>query len=155
MQLPASAQEIADVIGRDAALYLIGQLPRIYSPDKRVRPGRTGGRKTTVVMYVPKELAIKDRLVSILGWNDAVKLVREFAGMLIHPASCNEIYRPFRDRNMVRLVAEGVPIKTIAEWFDVSERTVKNVVAENPPHEYGAAANDNDRRTNNRMRAKR
>ncbi len=143
MNLPYSVQEIANVIGREQALFLIGQLPRCYTPDRRVRPGRTGGKKTTLIMYVPKVLLFKDKLVSILGWNDATKLVREFSGMLIHPANCADVYRPYRDANIARLIGEGVPTKMIAEWFDVSERTVKNVGAENPPHEFPRASNDN------------
>lgn len=141
MKLPASVQEIADVIGRDKALYLIGQLPRVYTPDTRY----TASQKTTVILYVPKRLTVHDRLVTLIGWNDANKLVRLFGGMLIHPATCADIYRPFRDQNIARLRGEGVPAKMIAEWFDITERTVRNIMAEIPPHDRPAAANDNSR----------
>jgi hypothetical protein len=139
VNLPASAQEIADVIGREQALFLIGQLPRIYSPDTRYK----AAQKSTVVMYVPKVLQPTDKLVRILGWVDASKLARAFSGMLIHPASCTEIYRPFRDRNIIRLVNEGVPRLMVAEWFGISERMVRTILSEIPPHERRAANEQN------------
>lgn len=130
-KLPPSVEDIAEVIGRQQALYLIGQLPRVYTPD----PRSPDVMKTTVIMYVPQRLTPQDRLVSILGWDDAEKLVRSFRGMLIHPATCAEVYRAFRDENIARLNSEKVPNKMIAEWFGVTERHVRNVVA--------TAANDN------------
>lgn len=138
MRLPDSAQEIADVIGRDAALYLIGQLPRVYGGS-----AKAGKQSMRCVMYVPKRLMPSDMLVRILGWDAACKLAYVFSGMVIHPANCKEVYRPFRDRNIARLFHEGLAVKTIAEWFDVSERTVKNIAAEIPPHDFEQAANDN------------
>lgn len=139
MQLPNSAQEIANVIGRDKALYLIGQLPTVYTPDKRW----PDARKKTTILYVPKRLNVTDNLVRILGWIDAEKLVREFGGMLIQPANCMGLYRPHRDANIARLYAEGLTVAMIADWFDVSTRHVKNVIAENPPQVIPQAANDN------------
>lgn len=145
MRLPDSAQEIADVIGREAALFLIGQLPRVYggslnSCKSGGRAGTTSKRSSRCVMYVPKRLMPKDVLVRILGWQDASKLAREFSGMLIQPANCADIYRPYRDANIARLLCEGLPIKMIAEWYEVSERTVKNILAEIPPHDLPVVA---------------
>jgi len=139
MQLPNSAQEIANVIGRDNALYLIGQLPTVYTPDRRY----PNAKNKTTILYVPKRLNVTDTLVRILGWINAEKLVYEFGGMLIQPANCMAIYRPHRDANIARLHAEGLSIAMIAEWFDVSTRHVKNVIAENPPQAIPQAANDN------------
>lgn len=139
MQLPRSAQDIADVIGRQKALYLIGQLPRVYTRDNR----HPAAKNTKVVLYIPKLLNVTDNLVRLIGWNDASKLVREFGGMLIQPANCVGVYRPHRDANIARLHAEGLAVEVIAEWFDVSVRHVKNVVAENPPQAMPTAANDN------------
>lgn len=142
MNLPDSVKEIADVIGREQALYLIGQLPRCYSPDARY----PAARKATVIMYVPKRLEPGHDLVRILGWKDASRLAREFAGMLIHPASCADIMRQHRDRNISRLASEGVSTAMLADWFDVDVTHVRRVVratAGNPPREQRAANDDN------------
>ncbi len=148
MQLPNSAQEIANVIGREQALYLIGQLPHVYTAD----PRWPAAKNKTTILYVPKRLNVRDKLVQILGWTDAMKLVREFGGMLIHPANCMNVYRPFRDKNIARLRAEGLSAKIVAEWFDVTERHVRSVVAENPPQARLIADNDNAPTVNNQAR---
>ncbi len=141
MTLPASVQEIADVIGRERALHLIGQLPRCYAGTARKRSER-------VIMYVPKRLDFSGRgdihpLVRILGWADAQKLVHAFGGEIMHPSTCPGVYRPYRDEQIARLVNDGVPVATVAQWFDVSDRLVKNVLREIPQEEV-QAANDNN-----------
>lgn len=134
MKLPPSVQEIADVIGRERALFLIGKLPKCYS----------GPRKwPQVILYVPKRLTFDHPLVEILGWADAQKLVQAFPGEILHPASCAGIYREFRDENILRLVGEGLPTMMIAEWFGVSDRHVRNLKREKP-HEDLKPANDNN-----------
>jgi len=159
MSLPPSVKEIAEVIGRDNALYLIGQLPRAYggsanSPKSGGREGNTNKKSQRVIMYVPKRLTIQDKLVTILGWGDAEKLVRVFGGMLIHPATCADIYITYRNKNIVRLRGEGVPAAMVAEWFGVTERHVRNIVAEIPPHDQQPAANDNARTVNKKRAGK-
>lgn len=140
MSLPSTVQEIADVIGREQALYLVGQLPRCYSPDARY----PAARKSTVIMYVPKRLEPNSDLVRILGWRDASRLSREFAGMLIHPASCADILRQHRDRNIIRLAADGVSNAMLADWFNLDVTQVRRIVkAGNPPREQRAANDDN------------
>jgi hypothetical protein len=141
MSLPDSVKEIADVIGRDQALYLIGQLPRCYSPDARY----PAARKSTVIMYVPKRLEPNSDLVRILGWKDASRLAREFAGMLIHPPSCADILRQHRDKNIVRLASEGISNSMLADWFSLDVSQVRRIIratAGNPPRERRAANDD-------------
>ncbi|BCN09928.1 hypothetical protein ACNRBS_20830 [Ralstonia pseudosolanacearum] len=116
MQLPGSVQEIADVIGRQRALYLVGQLPRC-------------GAQLT--LYVPTEQRLGDdhMLVRILGADDAAKLCRVFGGETLKPANCNAIYSRYRDAQMARMVGEGYPVSYVADMFDVSSQTVRNAVA--------------------------
>jgi hypothetical protein len=142
MRLPSSVQEIADVIGSERALFLIGKLPKALQ------------RKSwhQVILYVPKRLPLDHQLVKILGYQDAQKLADVFGGEILHPASCTGIYREFRDENILRLQADGVPLPMLAEWFDVSERHIKNLTREKP-HEERRAANDNNARIPNRARA--
>jgi hypothetical protein len=131
-RLPASVQEIADVIGRERALYLIGRLPRCYPPS--------GGGREQVIMYVPKRLKPLHRLVQILGWKDAERLVQVFGGEILKPGNCREIYRSHRDDGIVRAAQDGVPVAWIAQWFSVSTRHVQNVLRENAQEDDGALA---------------
>lgn len=135
MRLPASVQEIADVIGRETALYLIGQLPTCYA-------GTDGKRSTRVILYVPKRLSPRHRLVEILGWERAQKLVEGFGGEILQPANCQEVYRRFRDTEAKRLVATGMAARQLAEVLAVSERHIRNIAKEMPQEEI-TGANDN------------
>lgn len=137
MRLPASAQEIADVIGSERALYLIGQLPRSYQTRKN-------SKQTSwhVIMYVPKVLKPDHQLVQLLGWSDAQRLVDAFGGEILNPASCQEVYRRFRDQSIIRMAQDGMKAKAIAELMEVSDRHVRNLVREKAQEEI-AAANDN------------
>lgn len=141
MNLPASVQEIADVIGVERAVYLVGQLPRCYFRDVRY----PDAKNAHLIMYVPKvqNLSATHDLVRIVGWIDAVKLCKVFGGEILRPASCAGIYRDFRDQNIVRLVGEGVPVGMVAAWFEVSDRHVKNLLRENPQEERRAANDHN------------
>lgn len=135
MRLPRSVQEIADVIGTEQALYLVGQMPRFRNASRgNLQP----------VMYVPtrSRLNPKHELVRILGWNDAQALVGAFGGEILQPANCAEIYRAFRDRSIVRMHADGMKPAAIAELMDVSDRHVRNLVREKPQVDQ-PAANDN------------
>ncbi len=130
MELPGCAQEIADVIGREKALYLIGQLPRSTS------------RSWRVVLYIPKRLPVDHDLVKLLGWEDADKLRRHFGGEILQPSNCQVVYRKARNANARRMAAEGMPINQIADILDVTPRQVRNVLAESPPEEI-TPDNDN------------
>lgn len=151
--LPRAAQEIADIIGRDRALFLIGQLPRCYVHDKRwqSRPGSKGSCR--VILYVPKRLKPDHRLVQILGWNDAVRLVEAFGGEIICPPPMTEtLYRPFRDAGIVHMICSGVPECIVAEWFEITTARVRQVLEAagiETPKEAKRPANDNDPRLHN------
>lgn len=134
MKLPGSVQEIADVLGEERALFLIGQLPRCYN-----------GKQFHVILYVPTpgRMGRDHELVRILGWNDAVKMANHFPGEILHPAPCASLYKSFRDAQIVQLVADGLPTQTAADWFSVSERQVRNLVREIPQEERRAANADN------------
>ena len=119
-RLPQSAQEIADVIGVERTLYLIGKLPKI-------RSGQPGKESTRVVLYVPKRLPIDHMLVRILGWKDAEKLSIHFPGEILSPALCNEVYRAWRDRAICNLLKSGLSTTIVAQWFDLSTKQVVRV----------------------------
>lgn len=133
--LPASVQEIADVIGRQATLYLIGQLPTCYC-------GSDGSKSNRVILYVPKSLSPTHRLVQILGWPVAHKLVRAFGGEILYPANCQHIYRGWRDQGIRAMLRQGYGTDTVANLFGVSRRHVQYLKSENPPE--AAKAPDSD-----------
>lgn len=135
MRLPESVQEIADVIGRDRALFLVGQLPRCYVDT-------VGHKSWRVMLYVPKDLKPDHELVRILGWHDAVKLVAGFGGEILHPASCAEVYRAFRDKSALAMLEAGETPVAVAEVLGVSDRHVRNLKREKT-QEALSAANDN------------
>lgn len=135
MRLPRSVQDIADVIGTEQALFLVGQMPRFKNASRG---------NSQPVMYVPTRTRLnpKHELVRILGWNDAVALVGAFGGEILQPANCAEIYRAFRDRSIVQMHGEGMKPAAIAELMAVSDRHVRNLVREKPQVD-APAANDN------------
>ena len=141
MKLPSSVREIADVIGDERALFLIGKLPKCYPKDARY----PNAKREKVMLYVPRTLKPDHPFVRIIGWRDAEKLAGVFGGEILNVANCAEIYRPFRDAAIVRLAGEGVPVSMLAEWFDVCDRHIRNLVKENP--QVGLrGANDNNTR---------
>lgn len=158
MRLPNSVQEIADVIGRERALYLIGRLPRCIA-------GVPGKQSSRVILYVPtvQRLPADHELVRILGYNDAVKLCRAFGGEILQPANCSEIYRRYRDAQISRMSSEGMTAVHIASIVGVHAQYVRALLRpKNPQEEFPAPANDNapiQKRgaghgwTNNRKRA--
>lgn len=140
MRLPASVQEIADVIGSDRALYLVGQLPRCYQTRKDSK-----STSWHVILYVPKQLKPDHQLVQVLGWHDAVRLVNAFGGEILQPASCAHIYKRFRDQSIIRMAGEGMKTAEIAELMEVSDRHVRNLLRQEKAQEELMAANDNTR----------
>lgn len=147
MRLPESVQEIAEVIGRERALYLVGQLPRRYAPGNGAksadREGVTNKGAWRVVMYVPMRLRADDVLVRVIGWHDALKLVNHFRGCVLQPANCSEIVRRWRQASIVRLDAQGLKTNEIAELVQLSPRAVRMALAEIPHVARMVAANDN------------
>lgn len=119
--LPSSVQPIAAVIGRRAALYLIGQLP------VAVR-GKSGKQSRRVQLYVPKTLDEDHRLVQILGPQKAAALVAEFGGEMLYPANCRWVYSRHRDDAIVRMLADGAPMPIVCSVMRVSRRHVTNVL---------------------------
>ena len=114
--LAPSAQEIADVIGRDNALTFIGKLPS------------SGNRRWRVCVYIPKQITPDHKLVGLLGWSDACKMVEAFTGMILQPSNCRNLYRGHRNRQIVRLADEGMPVDQIAEYLELSVYWVREII---------------------------
>lgn len=128
-ELPRSVREIAEVIGAEPAMRLINQLPTCLH-------GRDGHKSARPILYVPKRLKPDHRLVEILGWHDALKLVNHFGGEILYPASCREVERGILRSYAIRLLAIGYRPEMVADKLGVTVRTVRNMVnAENTAEE--------------------
>lgn len=126
LHLPESVQEIAEVIGWDDALYLIGQLPTLKpKPGKRPNP--------RVSLYIPKRLKPNHNLIRILGEEQAQKLVAEFGGLIMYPANCNQFPRNSRNREIRRMAVDGMTPREIAEIVGITARQVRNIIRDAPP----------------------
>ena len=119
--LPESIEEIAEVIGRDKAFMLIGQL------------SQAGKRSWRVCLYVPKKLPLDHPLVYLLGYHDAKKLAWAFAGMNLQPSNGKGIYRAYRNREIRRMSYEGVEVADIAEAVDLSTYRVREILNNEGP----------------------
>jgi hypothetical protein len=121
-RLPKSTQELADVIGRERALFLVGQLPDSYRDSR----GRFDG---CACLYIPAKLHPMHPLVRMIGWHDAQRLVRAFGGEILWPSKCADLIREWRDANIRRLSADGLKVQQLAEWFGLSDRMIRNILA--------------------------
>ncbi|QTI81476.1 hypothetical protein IAI58_19225 (plasmid) [Roseomonas marmotae] len=119
--LPRSAQDIADIIGRHAALYLIGRLPTCFSGAPRHKSHR-------VILYVPKKLRPDHPLVRILGWNLATKLVRAYGGEMKYVANCRDVYLAYRNTQIRRMIREGDPVPEVAKLFGITANQIQNII---------------------------
>lgn len=119
MTLPESVQELADVIGRDKALRLVGSLPPC------------GKRSWRRALYVPtpERLDPTSLLVRVLGMDDARKLAEEFGGINMQPSTCAEAAKELRNDAIRAQYAAGASTKLLACLFGISTRHVRYVVS--------------------------
>ncbi len=125
-RLPKSVHEIAEVIGEVAALRLIGRLPRRKMRDRRY----PGAMRQQASFYVPAILPADHWVIGVIGWHAAKRLSENFGGEIIKPAACEEIYRQWRNIEIIRMAGKGVPSEAIAEIVGISCRRVASVLSE-------------------------
>lgn len=118
--LPGSVREIAEVIGRQATLHLLGQLPACVA-------GKPGKQSSRVMLYVPKRLSPGHRLVQILGAEKAMALVRAFGGEVLQPANCRKIYAKHRDEAILKMLRDGARLSMVQSIMRVSKRHIVNL----------------------------
>lgn len=120
MKLPKSVQPIADVIGITQTLRLIGQLPVCKVRDKRYGAAISN----RIILIVPVKLKPDDKLVKMIGWHDACRLVAHFGGEYLYPATCAEIYRDFLKKSAHSMLAQGMRPPEIADAMLIPYRTI-------------------------------
>lgn len=116
--LPPSVAQIAEVIGRSRALYLIGCIPP------------TGRRSWRVCFYVPKVTRPDHWLVALLGWHDAAKLTSHFGGEILHTSNCRFMVKRFRDAEIRRMRRAGMQIDEIAQAVGLSVGRVQDIAVQ-------------------------
>jgi hypothetical protein len=117
--LPRSVREIAEVIGVETTMRLINQLPTCATPSNR--------HHAIPILYVPKRLSPDHRLVQILGWHDANRLVQHFGGEILAPANCADVYKAIRNRYIRELLALGYKPDLVADLIGMTVRNVRNI----------------------------
>lgn len=122
--LPDTIEDIAEVIGRDRAIYFVGQLQQ------------SGRRSWRRCVYIPKKIEPDHQLVKILGWRDAERLVRVFGGMILQPSNCLVLFRDFRRSEILRRGEAGEEPRQIAKSLGISVRHVKGVLQGKPPEDF-------------------
>jgi hypothetical protein len=120
-KLPDSVAELADVIGREDALALIG------------RRRQSGRRSWRICFYVPKHLPLDHWLVRELGLAKARHLSREFSGMILQPSNCRFLYRPLRDARIIELSALGISDAVVAASIGLSKARVYEILSAGKP----------------------
>lgn len=130
MKLPKSVQQIADVIGLSQTLKLIGMLPVCKVRDKRY-PQAISNR---IVLIVPANLKADDKLVKMIGWDDAYKLSRHFGGEFLYPANCTNVYRDFLKDTALRMHTDGMKPADVAEVMQIPYRTISRWLSDAIPH---------------------
>lgn len=119
--LNGDLRSVAEVIGRQNALYLVSQCPR-YKTEKRAGQGQ-------LFLYVPtlKRLDITHFLVKTLGYSNAEKLSKEFGGELLVLAQCKWMILSARDNGIRKMIRSGFKVQELALMFNVAERIVSKI----------------------------
>jgi len=120
--LSGDLKSIAEVIGRDQALYLVSQCRR-YKTENRVGRGQ-------LLLYVPKlkKLTAEHNLVRALGYDDAHKLSTVFGGELLVLSHCNQMILSTRNEGIKNMMRNGFSITELVEFFNVTERIVLKIL---------------------------
>ncbi len=117
--LPENVQAIADVIGRERALYLAGQCIRW---DRTGRHGRRGW------LYIPKSLDQSHPLARLAGLEDAHKLVRAFGGEILMISPCAAVIRRWRKAEGRRMASVGLTHTEISASLGITRRHLCNLL---------------------------
>lgn len=117
--LSGDLKSIAEVIGRDQALYLVSQCPK-YKTEKRTGVGQ-------LFLYVPqaRRLKMDHNLVTMLGYEDAQKLCLVFGGELLVLSQCKHILIKSRNAGIKSMLEQGFRVDEIAQYFNISTRIVQ------------------------------
>lgn len=117
--LPGTLREVAEVIGRERAMYLAGQ---VLHWDRQGQRGKAGW------VYIPKKLEPHHRLNELVTLDEALKLVEVFGGENLTISMPAGPVRRFRNMQIQHLASEGLRPEVIAYAVGITPRQVRNVL---------------------------
>ena len=126
IRLPETLRDIAEVIGREAAVRLAEGMRPITEEGK---PASTGSRPRRLMIYVPRRLTPDHPLVGLLGWTIALKLQRSHTNLIIEIPLCADLMRAYRDHCIAEMARGGGDVGAVASWFQLHERSVRDILA--------------------------
>jgi hypothetical protein len=113
MRIPQNVRSVAEVIGMDAAVRLIGA----SYPNRQ--------------LYIPARQQPGHRLASVLQPAELSALQRTFGGELLSYPSARGLKRRIKAQRKAQAIrsdiADGIPIKSIADKHGVSEQYVRRI----------------------------
>ncbi len=110
-ELPPVAAHLVDLLGKRLALALMSSTTR--------------GN-----VYVPLRPKPSSNLVQTIGMAATLRLCEVYGGRTIHIPQCAATRRAKRDAEIRSLAADGVPQAEIARRFALTDRQVRNVLAD-------------------------
>lgn len=120
--LPPILEEISSVIGRDKTITLVGKLPRSAQIK---RDGRTRQR---IYLYIPKTLTPEHKLIELLGYEDALKMVDAFAGEIICVPSLKNMHTHFLHHSIRAQYGAGVNIEILVIIFNMTRKNIQRIL---------------------------
>lgn len=112
VQAPVNLLEIIDIIGEAAALKLVE---------------RFGG--TTPRLPALKNITADHPLAQCIGIESLTKLITETGGgRWLYVAKCARGLRDARNREIVKLYSDGVPVVELALRYHLSDRQIWNIL---------------------------
>lgn len=126
IRLPETLRDIAEVIGREAAVRLAEGMRPIEDDGA---PASTGARPWRKMIYVPRRLTPEHPLVGLLGWQTALKLQRSHTNMILEIPFCADLVRAYRDHIIAEMARGGFAEAEIASWVQLHLRSVRNIIS--------------------------
>lgn len=114
--LGKEGDQIARVIGFDAALRLINALPP------------SGSRSWRRCLYVPARMPVDHLVVRVIGISLARRLAAEFGGRILQPSNGSAAQRQAKEAAVAALKAEGAAPGQIADRLDLPVSTVRSIL---------------------------
>jgi len=118
--LPETVRLIAEVTGREDALFLAGHV---------IRWGGRSHYGRSSCIYIPRSLTADHRLVRLLGLENARRLAAALGGEILSVAPCKGVFQRFRDNEVRRLAVDGMKVSVLATMVGVSERHIRSIIA--------------------------
>ena len=108
-ELPATAQVIAEVIGREATLKLASKVKNRN-------------------LYIPKRVDDLHWISRTIGYAKAYALVQEFGGLLMSLATCEHYFTRERNARIRADYSAGRTTLELATIHDMTQRRVQQIV---------------------------